>query len=646
MIRQGFSPIQSPFKRTPDLFGAVQGGVNMQPSGSLLATATAALNGIAPYHYWDFTTNRALFAQKDVGAVTSTPNWSFSRASTGYANQTPNVNFGTTNLCLQSQTLTAVSWSGTRVSVTADVAVDPNGSYTADKLVEDTTASDTHVLQQFIVLPISTLTYSIYAKAAERSQIVLFVPASAFGDATARSANFNLATGTTGATTGSGTTSSITAVGNGWYRCVMTTSVTSVTTGINFQLRLAVSGSEAYTGNGTSGLFVWGVQIELGTAVSGYKPTTTVAVTDLSGPPLVNFGINVPRITNKGLLVEDARTNLLLQSQTLATAPWNPFQSSVTADATAAPDGTTTADKLVEDTTAASTHFHQQIVTLTASVQTFSIYAKAAERTQTSIFVPTTAFADVTFRTASFDLTGAGTVLSVTASATASIEALAGGWYRCILNVPATLAVAANIQYGMLVANNPVYTGNGTSGLFLWGAQVEASTVHSSYITTTTVTVTRPADAPSVSSPGVDYPLAIYSQFNRTIGAFTANTVAFTVSDGTQNNRITNIILATTSQSNPLVAAAGVTQYGPSINPALAANVTTKLATRAGASSANSARDNVLDTATGAISVPATPTLISMGTNSSFTGQLNGYLLRAAVFNTALVDATLQRVTA
>jgi len=360
---------------------------------------------------------------------------------------------------------------------------------------------------------------------------------------------------------------------------------------------------------------------------------------------LVNFGVGVPRFTNKGFLIEEGRTNLLLQSQTLATAPWIPFQSSVTADATAAPDGTMTADKLVEDTTAASTHFHQQIVNLTASVQTFSIYAKAAERTQTSIFVPTTAFADATFRTALFDLTGAGTVLSVTASATASIEALAGGWYRCILNVPATLAVAANIQYGLLVAGNPTYTGNGTSGLFLWGAQVEAATTHSSYITTTTVTATRQADVASVSSPSVDYPMTIYSQFNRTIGAFPTNTVSFTVSDGTQNNRISNIVLATTSQLHPIVVSAGVTQYGPSLSPALAANVTTKMATRAGASSANSARDAVLDTATGAISVPATPTTIGMGINSSGTGQLNGYLLRAAIFNTALADAALQRST-
>lgn len=362
---------------------------------------------------------------------------------------------------------------------------------------------------------------------------------------------------------------------------------------------------------------------------------------------LVSFGSGVPRFTNKGFLIEDARTNLLLQSQTLATAPWVPFQASVTADATTAPDGTTTADKLVEDTTASSTHSHQQIVTLTASVQTFSIYAKAAERTQISISVPTTAFADVTARSAGFDLTGAGSTFSVTGSgATASIEALANGWYRCILNVPATLAVAANIQYGMLVANSPTYTGNGTSGLFLWGAQVEASTAHSSYIPTTTVTALRQPDAGSVSSPGVNYPLSVYTRFNRTMATFPANTAAVNIDSGTANERYTQLIIAATSVVQPIVtAAAGIVQYNPNISPALGANVTTKVASRISAASANSARDNALDTASGAITVPLTPTRVMFGVNPSFSAQLNGYLLSTAIFNTALADAALQRAT-
>lgn len=52
---------------------------------SLIGTATGQLGGIQPYHYWDFTANRALFAGADVGAVTSTPGWSFTRATVGTA---------------------------------------------------------------------------------------------------------------------------------------------------------------------------------------------------------------------------------------------------------------------------------------------------------------------------------------------------------------------------------------------------------------------------------------------------------------------------------------------------------------------------------------------------------------------------------
>lgn len=53
--------------------------------GGLLSQATSQLGGVAPYHYWDFINNRALFAQADVGGVTSTPGWSFARASAAEA---------------------------------------------------------------------------------------------------------------------------------------------------------------------------------------------------------------------------------------------------------------------------------------------------------------------------------------------------------------------------------------------------------------------------------------------------------------------------------------------------------------------------------------------------------------------------------
>jgi hypothetical protein len=49
---------------------------------SLLSIATAQL-GATPLHYWDFTANRALFNAVDVGAVTATPGYSFTRATVG-----------------------------------------------------------------------------------------------------------------------------------------------------------------------------------------------------------------------------------------------------------------------------------------------------------------------------------------------------------------------------------------------------------------------------------------------------------------------------------------------------------------------------------------------------------------------------------
>jgi hypothetical protein len=54
-------------------------------AGSLIEQATDELGGQISLHYWDFTTNRALFNGADVGAVTATPNWSFTRATVGTA---------------------------------------------------------------------------------------------------------------------------------------------------------------------------------------------------------------------------------------------------------------------------------------------------------------------------------------------------------------------------------------------------------------------------------------------------------------------------------------------------------------------------------------------------------------------------------
>ena len=188
-----------------------------------------------------------------------------------------------------------------------------------------------------------------------------------------------------------------------------------------------------------------------------------------------------------GLLVEEARTNLTNYSEQFDNAVWTKTNASITVNATTAPDGSLTADKLVENT-ANTAHYFDSATPGSLSNATFSIYVKPAGRTRVAIYA--FGLGNLT----NFDLTGSGSVIS----GPGSIQAASNGWYRC--SVSSTTATF-NL-YGLSLINtgtNNTYTGDGTSGVFLWGAQVEAGAFPTSYIPTTTATVTRAADVASIT---------------------------------------------------------------------------------------------------------------------------------------------------
>jgi hypothetical protein len=171
-----------------------------------------------------------------------------------------------------------------------------------------------------------------------------------------------------------------------------------------------------------------------------------------------------------GLLVEEQRTNLLTYSEQFDNAAWTNNSSSEQADAAVAPDGTTTADKLIENNT---TNVHgfargggsESLVN--GTVYTFSVYAKAAERT----FVYLQALS--TFTKTYFNLS-TGVVSATGAGHTPSIIALANGWYRCAITFTSDTTNNSIRAIGMsAVSGTESYAGDGTSGLFLWGAQLE-----------------------------------------------------------------------------------------------------------------------------------------------------------------------------
>lgn len=189
-------------------------------------------------------------------------------------------------------------------------------------------------------------------------------------------------------------------------------------------------------------------------------------------------------------------TNLFQRSQEFDDSYWSKTRSSVAPNAAIAPDGTLTADKLVEDTTASNSHLmSRSFSAVTGDTYTISIFAKESERSAFTINLPDAQFG--TNSHATFDLSN-GTVVTTstgTGNPVRSIVAYPGGWYRCIITVTAIATATASVTFNMASTNadsaTPSYTGDGISGMFFWGAQLESLGYASPYISTEGSTASR-----------------------------------------------------------------------------------------------------------------------------------------------------------
>ena len=240
-----------------------------------------------------------------------------------------------------------------------------------------------------------------------------------------------------------------------------------------------------------------------------------------------------------GLLVEEARTNLLVRSEEFENVAWTPSNvATPTANIAVAPDGTLTADKIITSNGLSSGLVFQTFALSASTTYTFSAYAKAVEWGWTTLQLrgPENVSAG-----AWFDLTN-GSVGTIDAGVSATIQAVGNGWYRCAVTKTTGTGVSTSRQRIYTTnANNVFATGDGTSGILLWGAQLEAGAFPTSYIPTTTATVTRAADVASITGSNFS------SWYNQTEGtvfanyaerAFSATHQVASISNGTANERI------------------------------------------------------------------------------------------------------------
>ena len=171
-------------------------------------------------------------------------------------------------------------WGKGSVTITVDSTTDPIGTTTADTIVENTTAAAYHYVNQTLTKPATaiTYTYSIYAKDTGTSRGLGINIHNSGGTSAGAVVVYNLSTGATITTAGvyggfTSQSSTIRYVGNGWYRISLTTTTDASATSIIAENYLySIPGATTtYTGDGVSGVYVWGAQFELGSAATVYQ---------------------------------------------------------------------------------------------------------------------------------------------------------------------------------------------------------------------------------------------------------------------------------------------------------------------------------------------------------------------------------------
>jgi hypothetical protein len=200
---------------------------------------------------------------------------------------------------------------------------------------------------------------------------------------------------------------------------------------------------------------------------------------------------NVPRLDYLGsscprLLLEPQRTNLITFSEQLDNAAWNKLGITVAANNTTSPSGYIDADKLIADAGTGNRVVYQGVVPV--GVSTTTVYAKAGEFGGVVIASGTQGgFFNLTTGEYRAEYNSAPTAYNITSAS--------NGWYRCSVTMTSVsgdnLYIGPNDNVSTLLS----ITGDGTSGIYAWGAQLEAGAYATSYVKTEAAAVTRLADA-------------------------------------------------------------------------------------------------------------------------------------------------------
>jgi hypothetical protein len=302
--------------------------------------------------------------------------------------------------------------------------------------------------------------------------------------------NGDFSNGTTGWSAGGTAATASISVVDGWMRVTKTAGsvypqafqILAVTTGTKFykvtceyrnpfnrQVFVSFSGTDRNFGTASSGtlsfvttastnVFQIGLRETSGNA-GDYIEFDNVSVRELPG----NHAFQT---TSTSRPVLSRRVNLLTKTEQFDDGVWTKQNASITPNTTTAPDGTLTADSLIENSANAWHRLNSPVFNF-AGTYTLSVAAKANTRG----WLAFTFYADGFSRITYFNLTN-GTIGTNPSGSTATITSLGDGWYRCSVTRTLTASTHQLILAPSTGDNGFSYTGDGTSGIYIWGASL------------------------------------------------------------------------------------------------------------------------------------------------------------------------------
>lgn len=370
-------------------------------------------------------------------------------------------------------------------------------------------------------------------------------------------------------------------------------------------------------------------------ARSGAASARDVAAFGATGPAVRIFADNVPQITGLGLRSEPARTGLLEHYNDAANAYWTKQGCTITADAATAPDGTVTADAIVEDgTTDKHGYFRSGTTTGTTDGEYSATWlVKPSGRTYWRATALDSPVFSVVFNLAT------GVVTSQSGGGVGAILPLANGFFE--LTVTWTKATGANQRVVLWPqSDDTTVTYAGTNGLvagYVWGPDCQLGK-KTSMIPATSAAVTRAV--PLAQDTGA-LPAAFKAVFTLDfMPASGATAVVVDYHDGTDNNRVLAYVDGTSGHLKVDITTASVAQASLDLG-AVAAGVEQRMAVRLATNDVSGTLNGAPCVTDTSVTLPVTTTR-AFASSRSATNPLYGLLAEVLEFGTAPADSALQ----